>query len=80
MWVISQDPQTGTQAKNWNQILEQGDPTWVWVTGVLSHNTVEYSFLTCAQITGVPTSHKHSLIHLPQWAVLILPFSMWVMT
>lgn len=76
---ISQDPQAGTQAKNWNQILEQGNPIWVWVIGVLSH-TVEYSFLTCAHITGVPTSHKCSLIHFLQWTILILSFSMWVKT
>lgn len=77
---VPEDPQAGTQAKTWNQTLEQGNPTWVWVKGMLSQNTVEYSFLTCAQITGVPTSHKHSLIHGPQWAVLILSYCMWVMT
>lgn len=38
--------------------MEPGDSTWVWTTGVLSQNTAEYSFLTHARITNVPTSHK----------------------
>ena len=53
MWVSHR-----TQPKNWNQIMEPGDSTWVWTTGVLSQNTAEYSFLTHARITDVPTSHK----------------------
>lgn len=77
---ITQDLQAGIQARNWNQILEQGDSTWVWVTGVFSQNTAEYSSLTCDQMTNVPAGHKCSLIHFPQWAVLTLLFSLWVMT
>lgn len=73
-------PQAGTQAKTWNHILDHGNPTWVWVTGVLCENTTENSFLICAETTGVPTSHKHSLTHFPQWAGLRLSFSMSVMT
>lgn len=68
-------PQAGT----WNHILDHGNPTWVWVTGVLSENTTENSVLICAETTGVPTSHKHSLIHFPQWAGLRLSFPMSVM-
>lgn len=49
-------------------MLEQGDSTWVWATGVRSQNPEEYSSLTCAQITNVPSGHKCSLVHFPQWA------------
>lgn len=80
LWGHHTGPAGWIQARNWNQILEQGDSTWVWATGVLSQNTAEYSSLTCDQMTNVPAGHKCSLIHFPQWAVLTLSFSMWVMT
>lgn len=79
LWGHHTGPAGWIQARNWHQILEQGDSTWVWATGVLSQNTAEYSSLTCDQMTNVPAGHECSLIHFPQWAVLTL-FSMWVMT
>lgn len=71
-------PPAGTQAKTRNHILDQGNPTWVWVTGVPSQSTTEYSFLTCAQTIGGPPTT--SLTHFPQWAGPRLSFSMSVMT
>lgn len=55
-------PPAGTQAKTRNHTLDQGNPTWVWVTGVPSQSTTEYSFLTCAQTTGGPPTTSTALL------------------